>query len=157
LLLGLILLLLRMLFVDRVLPHWPLHLDRDLNRRLVDGVVVANRLYTAGQHLDPQLTVRHTIKAGLAVRVRLDLQAAFRLLTVFLHRMHDHAGVADRFAAVVANDDEVQDSHVVLCQGHRSQQNRGCEADHDLSHSRFPILSTLAPAVTWTNLEPTTK
>ena len=55
----------------------PLHPDRDFHRRLVDRVVVAKSLKAVGQHLDPQLAIRHAIETGFAVGVSLYLQAAF--------------------------------------------------------------------------------
>src|SRR6266478_6591684 len=61
-----ILLVARMLFINGILPGWPLHLDRNLERGLVDIVVGAESLKTRSQHLHPQFTVGRAIEAGLA-------------------------------------------------------------------------------------------
>src|SRR5438094_220133 len=118
----LILLLAWMFFVDGILPRWPLHFDRDLKRRFVDIVIRAESLESLRQHLNSQLAIRCAIKAGLAFRIGLDLEPAFRLLSVLLDRMHHHTGVADRFAVVVAKNQKVESSAVLLCEGRAASQ-----------------------------------
>ena len=103
-----------MFFVYRILPRWSLHFDRDLNRRFVDIIIRAESLESFRQHLNSQLAIRRPIKAGLAFRISLDLQPAFRLLSVFLYRMHHHTCIANRLAVVVANNHKIERSGVVL-------------------------------------------
>src|SRR4051812_14260793 len=103
-----------MLFINRILPLRPLHLYRDLDRWLLNGIVVTESLESTGQNLYPQLAVGHAIEAGFALCIGLDLESASGLLSVLLHRMHHHTGVSDRLAVVVADDDEIQNGHLVV-------------------------------------------
>src|SRR5262249_49471059 len=110
----LVLLFVRMVRVNRILICWPLHANRDIHGRLINVVVFPETLESLRQHLNAQLAIRHSVEVCLAVSIGFDLESAARLLPILLYGMHDHAGIAYRFIAVISNHKEVQCRSVFL-------------------------------------------
>src|SRR5271167_372900 len=102
------LLVVLLILVNRILAFGTLQLDGDLHRRLIYFVVFSKSLKTGGQYLHSQLAVGDAVKAGLALRVRLELQAPAILLAMLVHRMHHHARVAYRLSIVVLQHHHLQ-------------------------------------------------
>src|SRR5713226_9744989 len=96
----LVLLLSRMVLVNRVLTSGALHFHGDVHVGLIHVVVIAVSLKTLSQDLNAKLAVRDAIVAGLSLRVGLQLESATLLLTMLIHRVHHHGGVADGLAVL---------------------------------------------------------
>src|SRR6266705_663236 len=135
LLLRLILLIPRMLLINRILARRPLHANGDLHVRLVDVIVVAKSLESLGQHLHAQFAVRHAVEIRLAIRIGLDLQSAARLLPILLHRMHHHARIPHRLPVVIPDHQELERSALVLRERRNSYQHHQDRRRHCPSHA----------------------
>src|SRR5438067_11426559 len=134
-LLRLILLIPRMLLINRILARRPLYANGDFHLRLVDVIVVAKSLESLGQHLHAQFAVRHAVETRLAVRIRLDLQSAARLLSILLHRMHHHARIPHRLPVVIPNHQELERSALVLRERRNSYQHQQDRRRYCSSHA----------------------
>src|SRR5581483_5227224 len=71
---------LTLIVVYRELPTGALQLDGDLHLRLIDLIVLAERLETAGQDLNTQSSVGNALVCGAPVRIGFKLEATLVLL-----------------------------------------------------------------------------
>src|SRR5271163_1235371 len=108
------LLVVLLIFVNRILSFGTLQLDGDHHRWLAYIVVFPVGLESRGQHLNAQLAVGDAVKTGFAFRVGLELKPAAILLAVFIDRMQHDARVAYRFSVVVLEHHKAQCGHRII-------------------------------------------
>ena len=97
-----------MIFVDGILTLRALQPDGDFLLRLIDLEIVAEGLKSGRDDLYPQHAERNAVEVRLALGIRLQLESGLHLLLVFSHGMQYHGGIANRFAAIVLEDNEVR-------------------------------------------------
>src|SRR3954468_11310019 len=111
-------------FVNAVLFLGPVHLYCDLLLGLVDLDVVPVSLKPGRNRLDPKLAVGNRVHRGLAVEVGLQFHPILGLLTLFIYRMQNYAGVAHRFTVIAPQYQELDARELVRSKGGRRCQRK---------------------------------